>query len=568
LFDVMTCGLRQKGDSAKKEPALSATVKSFRVEDAESRRLLGLEDRSDPLYAINEFEPQVNSFMQEVRRRLEELNGREPSPLDSRMRNLALQIVDYVEFAPYETEHQVFRIDNLELLALMGLERRDGLRYAFYEFVPRMSDLMREAERVDKIQPKDQTEYESGVAKLKNSVDLYMGLALHSARTLQLIPPLNARQQWRALPQALRDGDKSPALEGFRQILRSYSEGDPRSFNRSVADYRRLVDESLPEKTEKTRYEAFFNHFEPFTKCIYLYVAMFLLACTSWIVWERSLGRAAFWLGVLIFAVHSWSLYTRMELQGRPPVTNLYSSAVFAGWVGVGLGLALEYFFPYSIASAAASLLGFGTALLALHLAGSGDTMEMMQAVLDTNLWLATHVVAVTIGYGATLLAGVLGVAFVLRGVLTPTLRGELMKGLSTMIYGILCFATLFSFTGTVLGGIWADQSWGRFWGWDPKENGALIIVVWNALILHARWAGMVKQRGMAVLSVVGIMVTMWSWIGTNQLGVGLHAYGFNNTLAMVADGTWFACIAVLALGVIPTRHWQSFQRNAMPRDG
>ena len=91
------------------------------------------------------------------------------------------------------------------------------------------------------------------------------------------------------------------------------------------------------------------------------------------------------------------------------------------------------------------------------------------------------------------------------------------------MIYGVVCFATLFSFVGTVLGGIWADQSWGRFWGWDPKENGALLIVIWNALILHARWGGMVKQRGMAVLAVVGNIVTAWSWFGTNMLGVGLH---------------------------------------------
>ena len=86
------------------------------------------------------------------------------------------------------------------------------------------------------------------------------------------------------------------------------------------------------------------------------------------------------------------------------------------------------------------------------------------------------------------------------------------------MIYGVVCFATLLSFVGTVLGGIWADQSWGRFWGWDPKENGALLIVIWNALILHARWGGLVKQRGMAVLAVVGNMVTGWSWFGTNQL--------------------------------------------------
>src|SRR5262245_6765455 len=166
--------------------------------------------------------------------------------------------------------------------------------------------------------------------------------------------------------------------------------------------------------------------------------------------------------------------------------------------------------------------------------------MIMMQAVLDTNFWLATHVVVVTLGYASTFVAGLLGILYVVMGVFTPRLSEALSKievpktpekpepnypdgtrelgmiighgpalavkgarliyaggnlvaarekGASTatvvakMIYGIICFATLFSFVGTVLGGIWADQSWGRFWGWDPKENGALIIVLWNALV-------------------------------------------------------------------------------------
>src|SRR5439155_15101884 len=144
----------------------------------------------------------------------------------------------------------------------------------------------------------------------------------------------------------------------------------------------------------------------------------------------------------------------------------------------------------------------------------------------------ATHVTCVTLGYTATLVAWGLAILFIVLGVFTPALDRDLFRSLSQMIYGVLCFATFLSFVGTVLGGIWADQSWGRFWGWDPKENGALLIVLINALILHARWAGMVKQRGMAVLALVGNMVTGWSWFGTNQLGVGLHAYGFNDTLA------------------------------------
>ena len=122
------------------------------------------------------------------------------------------------------------------------------------------------------------------------------------------------------------------------------------------------------------------------------------------------------------------------------------------------------------------------------------------------------------------------------------------------MIYAIVCFATFFSFTGTVLGGLWADWSWGRFWGWDPKENGALLVVLINALILHARWGGMVKQTGMAMLAVCGNMITGWSWIGTNQLNVGLHTYGFNSTLAIVLEGLWISHFLLLGLGLVPTK--------------
>src|SRR3569623_1726993 len=227
-----------------------------------------------------------------------------------------------------------------------------------------------------------------------------------------------------------------------------------------------------------------------------------------------------------------------MALEGRPPITNLYSSAIFIGWGACILGLVLERFWRNSIGLVVSSTIGFLTLIIAHHLSLSGDTMEMMRAVLDTNFWLATHVVVVTLGYASTFVAGLLAIVYVTLGWTTHLLApnagatrapsgaavpADLGKSLAKMVYGIVCFATLFSFIGTVLGGIWADQSWGRFWGWDPKENGALIIVLWNSIILHARWGGLVKQRGLMCLAVFGNIVTSWSWFGTNMLGVGLH---------------------------------------------
>jgi ABC-type transport system involved in cytochrome c biogenesis permease subunit len=223
------------------------------------------------------------------------------------------------------------------------------------------------------------------------------------------------------------------------------------------------------------------------------------------------------------------------------------------------LCLAIEWYFRNGVGNVVAAVVGGITTVFAIHLGSSGDTLEMMQAVLDTNFWLATHVTCIALGYTTTLVAGVLGMLFIVLGLFTRQMDREMFRTLPKITYGVLCFATLLSFTGTVLGGIWADQSWGRFWGWDPKENGALLIVIWNALVLHARWGGLIKQRGLAVLTVLGAMVVGWSWIGTNQLGVGLHAYGFNNTLARALVVGWFVCGTLAVVGLTPLRHWASY---------
>ena len=126
------------------------------------------------------------------------------------------------------------------------------------------------------------------------------------------------------------------------------------------------------------------------------------------------------------------------------------------------------------------------------------------------------------------------------------------------MTYGVLCFGLLFSVVGTILGGVWANDSWGRFWGWDPKENGALMIVLWNALILHARWGGMVKARGVAVLAIFGSIVTSWSWFGVNQLGVGLHSYGFTDSVAFWLLLFVLSQLTIMGVGLLPRAWWRS----------
>ena len=209
-------------------------------------------------------------------------------------------------------------------------------------------------------------------------------------------------------------------------------------------------------------------------------------------------------------------------------------------------------------ATAVAAAAGFASLIVAHHLTGDGDTMEMMRAVLDSNFWLGTHVVTITIGYSGTFLAGALAIAWTIRRHL---LRGggdpATSKAIMGMTYGVICFALLFSFVGTVLGGIWADQSWGRFWGWDPKENGALLIVLWNAIILHARWGGFVRERGIMAMAIFGNVITSLSWFGVNMLGVGLHSYGFMDKAFWALSAFIGSQLAIMAFTLLPPRFWR-----------
>ena len=395
-----------------------------------------------------------------------------------------------------------------------------------------------------------------------------------------VIPPVDPTQKdaWQnvgaSVLSAIRDGDVPPAVAYFARMGTAYGAGHAAGFNQAIADYQQWLKSSFTSELAKGRAEYFYNRIKVFLHATIIYIAAFLLAGAALLTiglsapLSESLRRSAYYLIGLAFVVHTFGLVFRMMLEGRPPVTNLYSSAIFIGWGTCVLGLILERIYRIGLGSAVAGLVGFVTLLIAHNLALGGDTMEMLRAVLDTNFWLATHVVVITLGYAATFVAGALALAYVTLGVFTPVLArpaGQTTLGrvLAQMVYAIICFAMLFSFVGTVLGGIWADQSWGRFWGWDPKENGALMIVIWNALILHARLGGLVRERGLMNLAIFGNVVTAFSWFGTNMLGIGLHSYGF-----MDAAFRWLMLfnasqIFIIALGSLPLPAWRSFRALA-----
>jgi hypothetical protein len=114
-------------------------------------------------------------------------------------------------------------------------------------------------------------------------------------------------------------------------------------------------------------------------------------------------------------------------------------------------------------------------------------------------------------------------------------------------LVGTLALGLTLSFVGTMLGGIWADQSWGRFWGWDPKENGALLIVLWCAILFHAKLGKMIGPFGMAAGAALLIIVVMMAWFGINALGVGLHSYGFTDGVLLGLGAYSVAQVAFVA---------------------
>lgn len=460
---------------------------------------------------------------------------------------------------PESRQHKVFRIEHDDVLSLMGLKPREGLRYSLEELAPKYPALIQQVQQAFQKPDASRDLVDVKTIELYEQLEVYRQIMAFEIPLV--LPALKADgMDWLPLGGEKSDLERSTYANAWYKSLKAYQNNDILLFNATTSDYLKGLKTSHPSLFPKLQIEQRFNLSMPFYQAMVLFVLAFLLSVFSWMFWGEALSRSAFGVVVVGLLIFTGALLTRMYLQGRPPVTNLYSSAIFVGWVAVLMGLGIEWFMKNGFGTIMAAITGFCALLVAHNLGSGGDTLEMMRAVLDTNFWLATHVTTVTMGYSASFLAGFMAMLVILMGVLSRKLDKELYNKISAMIYGTVAFATLFSFVGTVLGGIWADQSWGRFWGWDPKENGAVMIVLWNAIILHARWGGLAKKRGIALLAIGGNIITAWSWFGVNMLGVGLHSYGFTDKAFIGLAGFVALNLAVIWLGTIPEEHWRSFK--------
>ncbi len=528
-------------------PEHADTAKVFYINNPDVLDLTGFSDRKETLYSFNDLKPSLIQI---------ENQSKLATQVDSETRN------------PFQRDILKLRAALLLYLRLKNTVQVDGSPDFAKEvnlFAAAIGPGLQSVTARNEGKPFDQNAFQTILAFTQR----YQNLA--QAKYAYAFPDpggANETDRWQhvgeALLRSIGTGMVSYPVKTFSQLVSDYRKGDSGAFNSVLHEYQAFLEKSVPFELTRPRVEFLFNHASPFLQAMVLYLAVFMCALLSWLIWPKTLGKTALILLVAAFVIHTAGLLMRMYIQGRPPVTNLYSSAIFVGWGIVVLCLFLERIYRNGVASLCASAAGFTTLLIAYNLQLDGDTLEMLRAVLDTNVWLATHVVVVTLGYSATFLAGLLGIIFILRGLISRSFSVDLAKSLNRMTYGVVCFATLFSLVGTILGGIWADQSWGRFWGWDPKENGALLIVLWNAIILHARWGGYVRERGIALMAVFGNIITSLSWFGVNMLGVGLHSYGFMDQAFGVLLAFIASQLVIIGLGLIPQSYWRGIRARSV----
>ena len=428
---------------------------------------------------------------------------------------------------------KVFYINNPELLDLIGFSDRKETLYSFNDLKGSLTKIEEQSALAGQVESQTRNPFQRDIVKLRDALLIYLrlkssiqvegsadfakevdtfasfiGPGLQSVRARAAGRPFdqdafqgiiqftqryhsvaqvkyayafpnpqaaNETDRWQQLGDALLGsigtGTISYPVQAYSQLVSDYRKGDAHAFNSVLHDYQSYLERTIPTELTRPRIEFLFNRASPFLQAMVLYLAVFVCALLSWLFWPKTLGKIAIILLVGAFAIHTAALLTRMYLQGRPPVTNLYSSSIFVGWGVVVLCLFLERMYRTGVASLCASAAGFTTLLIAYNLQLDGDTLEMLRAVLDTNVWLATHVVIVTLGYSATFLAGLLGIIFIVRGLVSRSFSADLAKTFNRMTYGVVCFATLFSLVGTILGGIWADQALGTVLGLGSKRE-------------------------------------------------------------------------------------------------
>ena len=421
-------------------------------------------------------------------------------------------------------------IENQEIRNQLNLNDGEMVSYSFFvRNIELFSPLMKELLNTDALNWTDKhTELSTIASKLQ------LETKFDYAQSLKIFPSEGENSQWLS-PWEIMDHskiteDQKIQVSFLEKALIDYTEKNKNSdniykYNTSISKKSFLVSSSNMKR------EVSYNNSNYFTKSLILYILAFIFIGASLMAVKKILYPASFLFMILGIVIHGYGIINRMIIMGRPPVTTLYESILFVCFVLVFISIIIELikkdYFGLLVGAIGGIILHF----IGLKYASDGDTLGMLVAVLNSNFWLSIHVTTITFGYGVSLAAGLMAHLYLLQLAIKPD-NSKTLKKIHTNIYVLTLIALFFTLFGTILGGIWADQSWGRFWGWDPKENGALLIVMWHLMMLHMRISGMVGKKGFALgVSLINIIVSL-AWFGVNLLSVGLHSYGFTDSIA------------------------------------
>jgi ABC-type transport system involved in cytochrome c biogenesis permease subunit len=536
-------GMKSRSTSKKKLSAMQwlmevatdqpelRSLPMFRIDAEEVRSELNLNRRESKLYTLTEIFDNI-SRLQVILKRAREKDAADLSFKEKKVVELNQRVQQFLMASdafqlPVPSE---ITMEELQKFRPEATER------------DRQTIMIRELQRrMESVSSRDSP---SIVAPTEKQADVSVGDPKWSAFAPAFF---NFYSELVASPETSAAATSPTGVQSFSNMIKAYGDDKPAEFNEAVDEHlASLSDRKIAGYDPAiVGLERWMQSNWPTGVSMFLYLAALVLGLVYFFFELPRLRQVVWGTLALAIVIHTVAIICRITITGRAPVINLYSSAVFIGWAMVLGGLVVERIFKYGVGNVLSAATGVMSLLVAYGL-NKGDTMPVLQAVLDTQFWLATHVISVTLGYVATLVAGSFGVGYLLASWIGKD--DKFLRDIYRCCYGSACFGILFSFIGTVLGGLWADDSWGRFWGWDPKENGALLIVIWNALMLHARWDGMVKGRGFAMLAIGGNIVTAWSWFGTNALGIGLHSYGFTSGVMW-----WFAFFVMTQLAVVVT---------------
>ncbi len=351
-----------------------------------------------------------------------------------------------------------------------------------------------------------------------------------------LTPPAGSDTDapWKTFAEGMVNS--SPQVQAAGSMLKCYLERQSDCFQEKAAALRDSVEKSVPGFSAietKLKAEVWYNRLRPFLQAMifYLFAGLFWLFASRHAfprMMAKFLTFSAVFLHVLGFALRSY-------VAERPPVTNMYESIIW-----VSLGVMVFSFLLYRrnrqvvLMSTACLLAGFSLFAGDAAPLVMDPTIRPLVPVLRSNYWLTIHVLTITLSYGAFMLAmGISNVSLfqfvkIARSGDSPELS-QRVASLNQLSYRALMFGTVLLAAGTILGGVWADYSWGRFWGWDPKEVWALIALLAYMAVLHGRYAGWVGRFALPLWTVICFSTVVMAWYGVNfVLGAGLHSYGFS----------------------------------------